>query len=220
MGQLAWVEPFLAGLAATGHVTKSVELAGTQRQYVYDRRQRNLEFARQWKDALEHYELTRAINNAEKVLDLEEHAWKRALVNDSMLKFMLQAHRPATYDRAKHIQHSHSGKVSYQVEFKPQKELAHHTIEAIEQPAEGENAQLVGTTGIVTTKYSKKHSEEHSKGEQSQGGERSAGGLGSARAPGINLPIDAPAQVNEHLDNNGDPGLAAGEVLESEDQKP
>jgi hypothetical protein len=82
-----WKSMFLASLSETGNVSASCRFAGISRQAAYEARKDDAVFAQGWGDAIE--EGTDA---------LEEIARKRAKTeSDTLLIFLLKAHRPKIY---------------------------------------------------------------------------------------------------------------------------
>jgi hypothetical protein len=86
LDSLVWKAVFLARLAETGVVTAAARAAGITTRHAYYERKRNETFAQAWADALE-----------SSVEDLEAHAHERARESDSLLMFLLKAHRPEKY---------------------------------------------------------------------------------------------------------------------------
>jgi hypothetical protein len=79
-----WQRAFLTGLENTGSVTQASEAAKISRQTVYENKQNDPEFSRQWDEALE-----------QSADALEEEARKRAFAgSDVLLIFMLKGLRP------------------------------------------------------------------------------------------------------------------------------
>jgi hypothetical protein len=79
-----WQRAFLTGLENTGSVTQAAEAAKISRQTVYENKQNDPEFSRQWDEALE-----------QSADALEEEARKRAFAgSDVLLIFMLKGLRP------------------------------------------------------------------------------------------------------------------------------
>lgn len=83
---VVWKAVFLARLAETGVVAAAARAAGISARHAYYERKRNETFAQAWADALE-----------ASVEDLEAHAHERARESDSLLMFLLKAHRPEKY---------------------------------------------------------------------------------------------------------------------------
>jgi len=82
-----WKPAFLGALSKSANVKYSCEVAGVNRQHVYDAREQDEAFAAQWRDALD-----------DAVDTLEEAARGRALKSSDLLMiFLLKAHRPDLY---------------------------------------------------------------------------------------------------------------------------
>ena len=82
-----WREPFLAVLGKSANVSHACIRAGISRQAAYRAYDTDLEFRDQWDRALE-----------EACDVLEKEAWRRALKqSDTLLIFLLKAHRPLKY---------------------------------------------------------------------------------------------------------------------------
>lgn len=113
-GKPKWMPAFLTALSQTGNVTSSCEKAGITRTHAYDVRQVDPEFAAAWQNALEiatdaleqearrraHEGLKRYrfTKSGQPILDPEtgqpyfEHEY-----SDTLLIFLLKAHRPEKY---------------------------------------------------------------------------------------------------------------------------
>ena len=82
-----WRPPFLAALRSSGNIRASCQAAGVSRKVAYAHRQKWPEFRKQWNDALE-----------DAVDLLEAEARRRAMQSsDTLLIFLLKAHRPDKY---------------------------------------------------------------------------------------------------------------------------
>jgi len=82
-----WRKPFLTVLAKGANVSQAAKKAGISRQAAYRAYDTDLEFQAQWDSALE-----------EACDVLEKEAWRRALKqSDTLLIFLLKAHRPQKY---------------------------------------------------------------------------------------------------------------------------
>lgn len=91
-----WQARFLAELRDTGAVRYACQAAGVGRSTVYRERQRDEQFALEWSDALE-----------DSCDELEAEARRRARDgSDSLLMFLLKAHRPEVYRDAQRVEHS------------------------------------------------------------------------------------------------------------------
>ena len=116
-------ERFLDALRDTGNVTKAAESVGISRRAAYDHRQANADFAAQWEDAWE-----------ESTDKLEAEARRRAFAgveepvfyqgekcgviqrySDTLLIFLLKAHRPEKY--RENIRHEHGGAGGGPIQF-------------------------------------------------------------------------------------------------------
>ncbi len=109
----AWRGAFIERLRATGNVTLAARGAGVSRQEVYKARNRNKTFRRLWNEALEEAVdlldgearrratgIKRDIYYAGKVVG-EENVY-----SDSLLMFLLKAHRPTLYRDNVKMEHS------------------------------------------------------------------------------------------------------------------
>jgi len=93
---MEWRPIFLATLRATGNIRLSCHQAGIGRKTAYIAKEKSAEFQSQWEEAL---------NDAVDVLEGE--ARKRALeTSDTLLIFLLKAHRPELYRETHHLRHS------------------------------------------------------------------------------------------------------------------
>jgi len=82
-----WRASFLTVLAKSANVSQACKKAGISRQAAYRAYDSDLEFQAQWDSALE-----------EACDFLEKEAWRRALKqSDTLLMFLLKAHRPQKY---------------------------------------------------------------------------------------------------------------------------
>ena len=107
-----WRPLFLATLAQTANVRASCQKAGISREQAYNHRDKDKEFAKQWEDAME-----------DAIEVLEESARLRALgISDTLMIFLLKAHRPEKY-RERH-EHKHSGGTTQTIIYLPQKGTA------------------------------------------------------------------------------------------------
>lgn len=112
-----WKEVFIAALLKSSNVTAACRKAKISRSFAYDERNRDAEFAALWDDTLE-----MALDDA------ESEAWRRAVkgtvsnrqfdkegnlisttrqYSDTLLIFMLKAHRPDKYRET--IRQEHTG---------------------------------------------------------------------------------------------------------------
>lgn len=98
-----WGPAFLAALAETANVRYSCRQAGIARRTAYDRRDRDEPFRAAWDDALE-----------DACDRLEEIAAGRAESgSDTLMIFLLKAHRPEKYRES--VRHEHAGSESQPV---------------------------------------------------------------------------------------------------------
>ena len=109
----AWRGAFIERLKATGNVTLAATEAGVTRQHAYRTRNRSTAFRRSWNEALEQAVdlldgearrratgIKRDIYYAGKVVG-EENVY-----SDSLLMFLLKAHRPTLYRDNVKMEHS------------------------------------------------------------------------------------------------------------------
>ena len=109
----AWRDAFIERLKATGNVTLAATGAGVTRQNAYQTRNRNKTFRRRWDDALDQAVdlldgearrratgITRDIYYAGEVVGTEN------VYSDSLLMFLLKAHRPQLYRDNVKVEHS------------------------------------------------------------------------------------------------------------------
>lgn len=100
-----WRPVFLKTLEVTGNISEACKAAKVMRQIAYDHRDRDPEFAAQWKEAHE------AAIDA-----LELTARARAMgVSDTLLIFLLKAHRPAMYRERFEVSGPNSGPMQLQI---------------------------------------------------------------------------------------------------------
>ena len=98
-------EMFLTVLATTGNVSEAVRLAGLGRRSVYDRKERDPEFAQAWHealqvsyDAVEHAVRNRAVEGwLEPVFYQGEIVGHVRRFNDENARFLLKAKRPQEF---------------------------------------------------------------------------------------------------------------------------
>jgi hypothetical protein len=82
-----WAPAFLSVLRDTCNVRASCQAAGISRQAAYDYRDKDKAFRKQWADAIE-----------DGIEVLEAAARQRAMsISDTLLIFLLKAHRPEVY---------------------------------------------------------------------------------------------------------------------------
>ena len=132
-----WAKAFLSVLSRLGVVGYAARKAGIERQSAYHLRDRDDAFREAWRVALEE-----AMDRA------EQEAWRRGIkgvkrpvyqggehvgdiqdYSDTLLIFMMKAHRPEKYreriDMRADMKHEHSGEVTFKIEdaVKADKEL-------------------------------------------------------------------------------------------------
>lgn len=94
-----WRPAFLADLAEWCNVTHACAAAGVDRKTAYKDRANNPDFAAAWDDAIE-----------ASVELLEQRARERAVdQSDTLMIFLLKAHRPERYRERREIEHSGKG---------------------------------------------------------------------------------------------------------------
>jgi hypothetical protein len=120
-----WGPAFLAAFEQTGMVTKACEVADVGRRTVYDRRQRDEDFAIAWHEVeertteiLEREAFRRAaagvqrpvLHKGEQVTIDGEPLWEREF-SDTLLIFLLKARRPEIY--RENVKVDHGGQVTH-----------------------------------------------------------------------------------------------------------
>lgn len=114
-----WKPVFLAALRTAGNVRFACEVAGISRKAAYQWRERSAKFAGEWDDAMD-----------EAIDMLEAQAYKRALTSsDTLLMFLLKAHRPKRYRET--VRQEHSGRVSQEIEAKVDDDTARRIADYI-----------------------------------------------------------------------------------------
>jgi hypothetical protein len=105
-----WRERFLSRLRDNGNVSDAAMYARIERSTAYDLRKKSPAFAAQWEEALDMA-----------VEELERTANARARYNsDTLLIFLLKAHRPEKYREV--IKQEHGGSVTINVVYGDQSE--------------------------------------------------------------------------------------------------
>lgn len=112
-----WEERFVAALALRGVVTHAVEDAGVARSTVYQRREDDEAFAKDWDDALEEFAdaleveaYRRGVQGVEKPVFYKGEQVSTVLeYSDRMLELMLKARRPEKF--RDNLKVEHGGKV-------------------------------------------------------------------------------------------------------------
>ena len=113
----SWQKRFLDSLAKTGNVTVSVIAAGVSRQYAYLHRHESEKFAAEWEEAITqsidlleaearrraHEGVTKKIYyQGDEIGEVQEYS-------DSLMMFLLRAHRPQKYRDNQRIEHTGAG---------------------------------------------------------------------------------------------------------------
>lgn len=81
-----WKPAFLRAFRDSANVRAACEAAGISRQRAYDARDSDRDFAAQWDES-----------EQDAVDTLEKRAWRRSEVSDTILMFLLRAHRSEKY---------------------------------------------------------------------------------------------------------------------------
>ena len=109
----AWRDAFIERLKATGNVTLAATGAGVTRQNAYQTRNRNKTFRRRWDDALDQAvdlldgeARRRATGIKRDVYYAGEVVGEENVYSDSLLMFLLKAHRPQLYRDNVKVEHS------------------------------------------------------------------------------------------------------------------
>lgn len=101
----AWEDTFIRLLGQTCNVSLSAKGAGITRSQAYQYRGQSVEFAKRWRDA-----------KAEAIELLEAQAWKRAqTTSDTLMIFLLKAHKPSKYQERMRVLHEFSSKEQEQL---------------------------------------------------------------------------------------------------------
>ena len=108
-----WRDEFIERLKATGNVTLAATGAGVTRQHVYQTRNRNKKFRRLWDEALEQAvdlldgeARRRATGMTRDVWYAGEIVGEERVYSDTLLIFLLKAHRPHLYRDNVKVEHS------------------------------------------------------------------------------------------------------------------
>jgi hypothetical protein len=100
-----WRPAFLAALRNSGNVRAACKAAGVSRKTAYQHRESASEFKAAWDDAIE---------DACDILEAE--AWQRGRKSsDTLLIFLLKAHRPEKYREV--IKQEHGGAMTIKVQY-------------------------------------------------------------------------------------------------------
>ena len=109
----AWRDAFIERLKATGNVTLAATGAGVTRQNAYQTRNRNKTFRRRWDDALDQAvdlldgeARRRATGIKRDIYYAGEVVGTENVYSDSLLMFLLKAHRPQLYRDNVKVEHS------------------------------------------------------------------------------------------------------------------
>jgi hypothetical protein len=114
MAKPGWQDIFIAALGEMPNIRRACRLAGISRKHAYLTRRADVEFDERWKIALK-----------ESTEMLEEEAWRRAQLgtakpvfqqgtlvghvqeySDTLMIFLLKAHKPKKYREVKQLMHS------------------------------------------------------------------------------------------------------------------
>ena len=109
----AWRGVFIERLKATGNVTLAAIGAGVNRQHAYRTRNRNKTFRRRWDEALEQTvdllegeARRRATGISRDIYYAGEVVGEESVYSDTLLIFLLKAHRPAKFRDNVKVEHS------------------------------------------------------------------------------------------------------------------
>ncbi len=100
-----WKPAFIEALRATGNVTRAAQYAGRSRNQAYHVRQHSEHFAAQWRETLEEgSDLLEAEARRRAVTGIDKPVYYKGKVvgsitkySDSLLMFLLKAHRPQKF---------------------------------------------------------------------------------------------------------------------------
>ena len=119
-----WQQRFLAALRNSGNVRASCQAAGVSRKHAYTTRQNDEEFQAQWNDAME-----------DAIEYLEAIARQRAATSsDTLLIFLLKAHRPEKYRET--VRQEHTGASGNPIEIRTLNVIPPVEAFTTESPAE------------------------------------------------------------------------------------
>jgi len=91
-----WEDTFIELLATSCNVSLSARGANISRDHVYKRRKKSAKFRKRWNAA-----------KAEAIELLEAEAWARTRkTSDTLMIFLLKAHKPRKYRETQHIKQS------------------------------------------------------------------------------------------------------------------
>ena len=147
---------FLAVLAQTGNVSAAAAKAGVSRQYAYERRAADPELRAAWDeaidvatDALEKEARRRALEGCERPVFYQGHECGRIReYSDTLMIFLLKAHRPAKF--RENVDVNHSGDLGVNVSpvvFLPIKDLHNECDTDRHPPPQGPPNGIPGVSG-------------------------------------------------------------------------
>ena len=146
----AWRGVFIERLKATGNITLAARGAGVTRQNAYRTRSRNKTFRRQWDEALEQAMDLLAGEARRRATGIKRAVWyagevvrEESVYSDTLLMFLLRAHRPHLYRDNVRVEHSGgmavTGDRKVTFEFvRPAEQHARTLAELAAEEAEGE----------------------------------------------------------------------------------
>ena len=108
----AWRGVFIERLKATGNITLAASGAGVTRQHAYQTRNRNKAFRRSWEEALEQAVDLLAGEARRRATGIKRAVWyagevvgEESVYADTLLMFLLRAHRPELYRDNVRVEH-------------------------------------------------------------------------------------------------------------------
>ena len=108
-----WRDAFIERLKATGNVTLAASGAGVTRQNVYGTRSRNKAFRRRWDEALEQAMDLLEGEARRRATGIKRDVWyagevvgSESVYSDTLLMFLMRAHRPHLYRENMKVEHS------------------------------------------------------------------------------------------------------------------
>ena len=109
----AWRGAFIERLKATGNVTLAASGAGVTRQHAYRTRNRSTVFRRSWDEALEQAVDLLEGEARRRATGIKRDVWyagevvgEESVYSDTLLMFLLKAHRPHLYRDNVKVEHS------------------------------------------------------------------------------------------------------------------
>ena len=109
----AWRGAFIERLKATGNVTLAAAGAGVTRQHAHRTRNRNRAFRRSWEDALEQAMDLLEGEARRRATGIKRDVWyggekvgTESVYSDTLVIFLLKAHRPAKFRDNVKVEHS------------------------------------------------------------------------------------------------------------------